>query len=171
MSAGAYWFERFACLSFGIPLLYTAIYATGYFQHLTYWALTLHTVYFTVDKASPHASTAIRALHGFSLCGAVAVLIGYSLISIFGKIHFGTWIAWENAVGAHAGTVEPGSRTLLPCATQKLYEHLWPCIALLLDAYFSRDVLRRVYAGARPVRNALFSMGLFLLLGTIWEHT
>ena len=71
-------------------------------------------------------------LHGASFAGAVAVFIGYSFISIGGMYRFGSWLAWENAVGARAGTVMH-DRGFAELATQKAYEHLWPLIAALID--------------------------------------
>lgn len=95
------------------------VFLAGYYQHLTYWTLLLHCVYFTVDKASPDARAAVYLLHGFSFCGAIAVFVGYMFISICGGIHFGSWLIWENAVGAHAGTVTK-NRTLTACLIRAL---------------------------------------------------
>ena len=101
-----YLWERFVWVSLAVPTFYIALTAPGtlrsqasvsplwahterpvslsvlpgYYQHLTYWTLMLHTVYFTVDKESPDAKYAIYLLHGFSFCGAIAVFVGYALI-------------------------------------------------------------------------------------------
>jgi len=165
----AYTFERLCWLSYAPFLLYTAIRNPGYFCHLTYWTLTLHAVYFTVDKASPHASRAIYLLHGASFAGAIAVFIGYSFISIGGMYRFGSWLAWENAVGARAGTVHH-NRGLTELVVQKAYEHVWPVAAALLDAHYSREHLMRVFAGARPLRTTLLAVGSYLAFGTVWEQ-
>uniref|UniRef100_A0A7S4N9C3 Glycerophosphocholine acyltransferase 1 n=1 Tax=Prymnesium polylepis TaxID=72548 RepID=A0A7S4N9C3_9EUKA len=163
-----YLFERFTWLSFAVPCFYIALTNPGYYQHLTYWTLMLHTVYFTVDKASPDAKAAIYLLHGFSFCGAIAVFVGYSFISVCGGLHHGSWLLWENAVGARAGTVTTG-RTFTTCFIQKAYEHLWPVIAVLMDTRLSKGALKRVYAGAGPWRNLCQSMGSFFVLGSVWE--
>ena len=168
MTVGGYIFERFCWLSFTAPLFLTALRAPGYYGHLTYWTLALHSVYFTVDKASPHSTTAIYLLHGCSFCGAMAVFMGYTFISFGGMYRFGSWIAWENAVGAAAGTVTH-DRTFAECAPNKLYEHLWPVFALILDAHYGRDALQKAYAGARPVRTMLLGLGLYLGYATVWE--
>jgi hypothetical protein len=140
----------------------------GYYQHLTYWTLLLHCIYFTVDKESPSARPAIYLLHGFAVCGAMAVFVGYAFISICGGIYFGSWLEWENAVGKHAGTVTAG-RSLTTCTLQKGYEHVWPVIAVLLDARLSEDVLKRVYMGAGRWRNLCQAMCSFFILGSVWE--
>ena len=150
------------------PKLFLPVYAAGYYQHLTYWTLLLHTVYFTVDKESPDAKYATYLLHGFSFCGAIAVFVGYALISICGGIHFGSWLVWENAVGAHAGTVTSG-RTLTACLIQKSYEHVWPVIAVLVDTVLSKKALQRVYAGVGKWRFLCLAMGSFFALGSAWE--
>jgi len=163
-----YLFERFAWLSFAIPTFYIALTNPGYYQHLTYWTLMLHVIYFTVDKESPDARSAIYLLQGFSFCGAIAVFVGYALISICGGLHHGSWVAWENAVGARAGTVTTG-RTFTTCFIQKSYEHIWPVIAVLVDARLSKGALQRAYAGAGRWRNLAQSMCSFFVLGSVWE--
>ena len=140
----------------------------GYYQHRTYWTLLLHTIYFTVDKESRDATAAIYLLHGFSFVGAMAVFVGYAFISVCGGLHFGSWLAWENAVGAYAGTVTTG-RTLTTCTIQKSYEHVWPVLAVLIDTSLSKGALKRVYAGASPMKNLCTSMASFFALGSAWE--
>lgn len=167
-SPASYVFERFCLLSFAVPVMWTALKKPLYFGHLTYWTLGLHTVYFTVDKASPYAKVAIYLLHGASFCGAMAVFMGYSFISVGGMYRFGTWIAWENAVGAAAGTVTH-DRPFSECAPMKLYEHLWPLIALILDARLSRASLEAVYQNAWPKLTMAVGLGLYLGYATCWE--
>lgn len=169
MTALGYAFERLCWLSYAPFLLHTALNNPGYFGHLTYWTLTLHAVYFTVDKASPHSSGAIYLLHGASFAGAIAVFIGYSFISIGGMYRFGSWLAWENAVGARAGTVHH-DRGLAELVVQKAYEHVWPVVAALLDAHYNREHLVRAFAGARPLRTTLLAVGSYLAFGTVWEQ-
>jgi len=163
-------FERLAWLSFAVPVFYMSLTNPGYFHHLTYWTLTLHAVYFAVDKTSPYGNAVKKLLHGASFCGAFSVFIGYTFISICGGAHHGSWLKWENAVGAHAGTVV-GNRSLLACAAQKMYEHLWPVIAVVMDARLGREALTRAYAGMRPSLMLMMGMGSFFLLGSIWEAT
>ena len=114
-SNAGYLFERLCWLSFAVPMFWTAFVKPGYFGHLTYWTLMVHLVYFCVDKSSPHATASIYLLHGMSFCGAMAVFIGYSFISLGGMYRYGTWIAWENAVGAAAGRIQRGAAHIHCC--------------------------------------------------------
>lgn len=169
MPTSAYYFERF-CLFTYLPFLsYTALTNPGYFMHLTYWTLCLHTVYFTVDKSSPNATGAIYLLHGASFAGAIAVFIGYSFISFGGIYRFGSWLAWENAVGARAGTVVK-DRGIVELCVQKFYEHAWPVIAALIDLRLSKPDLIKAFAGAAPKRTTLLAVGSYLAFGTVWEQ-
>ena len=170
MGVAGYWWERFCLLSFAPFLIWTATVNPAYFGHLTYWTLCVHAVYFTVDKASPHASTAVLVLHGLSFAGAMAILAGYTFISLGGLYRFGSWLAWENAVGARAGTVHH-NRQFAELAFQKAYEHLWPVIAILVDARLSRDALAATLKGLPKLRTTVISVGSFLLYATIWEQT
>jgi len=175
MPLAAYVWERLCLVSFAAPCAYVAFTAPGYYGHLTYWTLSLHIVYFAVDKASPYAKAAVYLLHGASFCGAMAVAMGYSFISIFGKIHHGSWVGWENAVALTAGTLPVDAsgkvtRSFEFCLAQKLYEHAWPVLAVLVDTRLSGSVLRKVYAGAPPRLNMLLSMGLYLGFATVWEQ-
>lgn len=167
-SNAGYLFERLCWLSFAVPMFWTAFVKPGYFGHLTYWTLMVHLVYFCVDKSSPHATASIYLLHGMSFCGAMAVFIGYSFISLGGMYRYGTWIAWENAVGAAAGTVLH-DRGFWECAINKTYEHLWPVLAVILDLHFSRDILVKTYTGARKIRTMVLSLGSYLAFGLCWE--
>ena len=42
--------------------------------------------------------------------------------------------------------------------------------ALVLDTYFSRDALKKTYAGKPPLRTMLLGLGLYLGYGTAWEQ-
>ena len=168
MHAGYLW-ERFCWLTYAPFVLYTAAVNPAYFGHLTYWTLTLHAVYFTVDKASPNATNAIYLLHGMSFAGAMAVFAGYTFISIGGTYRFGSWHTWENAVGARAGTVHH-DRGLAELVVQKSYEHVWPVFASLLDVYFSREYLVKAFAGAPKLRTTLLSVASYLIFATVWEQ-
>ena len=169
VSTGYLW-ERFCWLSYTPFLLYTAATNPSYFGHLTYWTLTLHAVYFTVDKASPEARYAIYLLQGMSFAGAIAVFIGYTFISLGGTYRFGSWNAWENAVGARAGTVHH-NRGLSELVFQKSYEHVWPVFASVLDAYFRRGELTSAFRGAPKLRTTILAVGSYLVFGTVWEQT
>jgi hypothetical protein len=164
----AYLFERFCMLSFIVPCFYMALVYPGYYQHLTYWTLLVHCLYFTVDKGSASARGAIYLLHGLSFCGAFAIGVGYSIISLCGGLYWGSWLTWENAVGAAAGTVTT-PRELTPCLIQKLYEHAWPIVAVLVDIRLSKSSLQKVYAGAPQKLCLLWGLASFLLVGSVWE--
>ena len=168
MSAAGYWFERFCLFTYAPFVFYTALYKSDYFQHLTYWALTAHALYYTVDKASPQSSKLTALLHALSFMGSIAILFGYTCISVFGGLKFGSWLAWENAVGGRAGTVLH-DRGWWECAPQKLYEHLWPLIASFIDLHYSKDSLAAHLKGARPVRTTIFAVLVFVVYGTTWE--
>jgi len=170
MTASQYMFERLCLFTYLPFLMYTALTNPSYFMHLTYWTLCLHCVYFTVDKASPQATNAIYLLHGASFAGAIAVFIGYSFISIGGIYRFGSWLDWENAVGARAGTVTKG-RGIVELSVQKFYEHGWPVIAALIDLRLSKASLTKVFYGAAPKRTTILAVGSYLVFGTIWEQT
>jgi hypothetical protein len=169
MGQTSYLFERFCWLTFAVPMFWTAIVKPGYFGHLTYWTLLLHLVYFCVDKNSPFSHPAIYVLHGASFCGAMAVFIGYTFISVCGMYRFGSWIAWENEVGRAAGTVTH-DRQFIEAAPNKLYEHLWPVFALIIDAKLSEDVLVKAYAKANRTRTMIGGLGLYLAYGMCWEQ-
>jgi hypothetical protein len=169
MSWRAYQFERFCQLTYLPFLIYVALKAPGYFGHLTYWTLSLHALYYTIDKSSPYTNQMIYALHGASFAGAVAVLIGYTFISIGGIYRFGSWLEWENAIGQRAGTVTH-DRSFLELAAWKFYEHLWPVIAALIDVRLSRDSLKRAFEGAAKRRTTILAVGSYLVFGTVWEQ-
>ena len=169
MDLGYVW-ERFCFASYAPFLVYTLINKPGYFGHLTYWALVLHAVYFTIDKASPRARWPVYILFAMSFTGAIAIFFGYTFISIGGIYRFGSWTMWENAVGYKAGTVASlYAREFPEVAVQKAYEHLWPVFATLGDVYFNKKHLKVFYAGAPKLRTTICSVALFLIYATVWE--
>ena len=105
MGAAGYWWERLCFATYAPFLLYTAAVNPSYFGHLTYWALTLHALYFTVDKASPHSAKLTLFLHGMSFGQTFVVLVGCTNILIGGMYTFGSYLEWENQIGKRAGTV------------------------------------------------------------------
>ena len=105
MGAAGYWWERLCFATYAPFLLYTAAVNPSYFGHLTYWALTLHALYFTVDKASPHSAKLTLFLHGMSFGQTFVVLVGYANILIGGMYRWGSYLEWENQIGKRAGTV------------------------------------------------------------------
>lgn len=125
-------------LSFGIPCGMLMLLEPTQFGFLTYWTLLLHFAYFTIDKASPHTNVAVRVLHGGSFAGAAAVLVGYALICIGGKLRFGTWYAWEKQIGTPVRLYEmthlsPSARTqrakvtaLMHACTRRRSSPIWP---------------------------------------------
>ena len=133
-----------------------ALFRPGYYHHLTYWTLAVHATYFTVDKSSPNSKYLAWLLHGYSYMGAFCVMLAYTFISVCGGLHWGSWLVWENAVGAYAGTVH-APRGLGITLAQKTYEHYWPPLALAIDAMLSRDDLKRIFSGwcAAPCRPLL----------------
>jgi hypothetical protein len=170
MALDGYTFERLCMVSYIVPCFYMALFNPGYYNHLTYWTLLVHCVYYTVDKSSPKAASVARVLHGMSFCGAWAVMVGYTFISVTGGIHWGGWLQWENAVGRNAGTVT-GERGFTECFLQKFYEHYWPIAAAALDVQYSRGELTRIYAGCSPSKMLLLGMGAYFAVGLIWEGT
>ena len=174
VSAGYLW-ERFVWLSFFPWLLWIAATNPAYYCHLTYWTLTLHCIYWTVDKSSPNATPAIYLLHGASFAGSVMVFMAYSFISIGGIYKFSgphsnshAWLLWENAIGAAAGTVQH-DRGWNELAVQKAYEHVWPMFASIVDCYLNRGSLQAAFAGARPGWMTLKGVGSYLAFATGWE--
>lgn len=82
---------------------------------------------------------------------------------------FGSWLVWENAVGARAGTVSH-DRGFGELAWQKGYEHLWPVIAALIDLKLSETALMKTFSGAPAKRTTLLAVGSYLIFGTVWEQ-
>ena len=66
MVSAGYLFERFASITYGAGVFYTALTNPSYFGHLTYWALVLHVVCALL--------TAIKTKHNLyvTLCVRVA---------------------------------------------------------------------------------------------------
>jgi len=160
-----YLFERAVCASFAIPCFITALQSPGMYTFLTYWTLLLHLVYFSIDKASPKSTLAVRLLHGFSFVGAAAVLVGYAVISVGGSMRFGTWLEWER----HTGVQDLSSHSFEYIALLKSWEHLWPMLVHLVDARLNRANLQRSYAGSRGSLNLVMALVSYLVFGSVWE--
>ena len=60
---------------------------------------------FTQCFAAVCVLAAIRLLHGCSLVGSMAVLVGYACMSVAGAIHFGSWHAWVSAITVTSGAL------------------------------------------------------------------
>lgn len=74
--------------------------------------MCLYVMYFTIDKASPHAAVLTPLLHGVAFTGSISVMVGYAVMAVFGAAHHGSWYAWEAAmskVGAHAPCQRPAA--------------------------------------------------------------
>ena len=62
MPEPGYVFERLAMVSYIVPCFYMALFNPGYYNHLTYWTLLVHCVYYTVDKVRSAVHACVRAL-------------------------------------------------------------------------------------------------------------
>ena len=122
MSAAGYWFERFCFLMYSAHVLYSALTNPNLFGHLTYWSLCLQVVYFSIDKSSPTAATTVYFVQGTAIIGALAVMLGYTTMALGGIYRFGSYVTWENAIGARAGTVKH-DRGLAELLASKFFEH------------------------------------------------
>ena len=60
--------------------------------------MCLYVMYFTIDKASPHATVLTPLLHGVAFTGSISVMVGYAVMAVFGAAHHGSWYAWEAAM-------------------------------------------------------------------------
>lgn len=168
MMAG-YLCERLLCVMYTSHLAYTALNNPNYFYHLTYWSLGLQAAYFTIDKASPRATTAVYIFHGAALIGALAVVLGYTAMAFGGVYRFGSFVDWENAIGRHSGTIT-WPRNPANLYMQKFYEHYLPPLALLVDTHLNREHLVRIYENARLIRTAALGIAGYLVVVQIFER-
>ena len=168
MGSAGYVFERFVMLTYFVYIFWQALKNPKNYSFLTFWTLLLHVLYFSIDKASPVAGAATRLLHGMSFVAAVAVLAAYSQIAVAGSLYWGSFYDWNLQIGLAIGvSVEPDLWMYL----RKAYEHIWPVLALLIDARLNRAELQRCYRGcSRAFRTAL-ALGGYLALGVTWEQT
>ena len=160
---------RFNFLSIGAWAFYQAMWSTNLYYHLTYWTLMVHVMYFSIDKSSPNSRLAAQVMQGMSFCGAFSVMLAYSFICVFGSQHFGSWLDWENALGAYMGTIT-APRSLMALSVQKFFEHYWPPMALVLDARLCSAELRQIYAGWSKKRGFAVAMGAYFAYVTLWEN-
>ena len=169
MGGAGYVFERFVMLTYFSYTFWNALENPKNYSFLTFWTLLLHLLYFSIDKASPKVGTATRLLHGMSLVAAVAVLAAYSQMAVAGSLYWGSFYEWERQVGLAVGkSATPGWWDM---HLRKAYEHIWPVLALLIDARLNRADLQRCYRGcSRTFRTAL-ATGCYLVLGLTWEQT
>ena len=159
----------FNFLTIGAWAFYQAMWSTNLYYHLTYWTLMVHVMYFSIDKSSTNSRLAAQVMQGMSFCGAFGVMLAYSFICVFGSLHWGSWLEWENALGAYMGTIT-SPRSLTALGAQKFFEHFWPPMALLLDARLSRKELERIYAGWSKKRGFAVAMGTYFAYVTLWEN-
>lgn len=145
------------------------MWATNLYYHLTYWTLMVHVMYFSIDKSSPNSRLAAQVMQGMSFCGAFSVMLAYSFICVFGSQHWGSWLDWENALGANMGTIT-APRSLMALSAQKFFEHYWPPMALVLDARLCSAELRQIYAGWSKKRGFAVAMGAYFAYVTLWEN-
>ena len=169
MGKAGYVFERFAMLTYFSYILWNALEPAQNFQFLTFWTLLLHVLFFSVDKASPLAGAATRLLHGMSFVAAVAVLTAYSQMALAGSLFWGSFYEWEVQIGLAVGkAAAPGWWDL---HLRKAYEHVWPVVALLIDARLNRVELQRCYRGTSRVFRTTLAVCCYLVLGVVWEQT
>ena len=71
---------------------------TAYPRDLALQTMCLYVMYFTIDKASPHATVLTPLLHGVAFTGSISVMVGYAVMAFFGAAHHGSWYAWEAAM-------------------------------------------------------------------------
>jgi hypothetical protein len=199
MPLWGYLLERLLCASLSIPCFGYALFEPAAYNFLTYWTLLLHVVYFSVDKASPHAAAPVRLLHGMSLVGGIAVFLGYAVLSLVGILHWGSWSEWARQITL-TGEIRGAKpvcrmRHSLAClvtsrsrdaplalvagnvprafhlqAIEKSWEHAWPVIAHVLDCRVNRAELQRCYGRARRLPSTLCAVGSFLAFATCWEQ-
>jgi hypothetical protein len=170
MGSAGYMFERFVMLTYFAYIFWHALKNPKNYSFLTFWTLLVHILYFSIDKASPVAGAATRLLHGMSFVAAVAVLAAYSQMAVAGSLYWGSFYEWERQIGQAIGaSIEPDWWMYL--YLRKAYEHIWPVLALLIDARLNRAELQRCYRGcSRAFRTAL-ALGGYLALGVTWEQT
>jgi len=155
MGSAGYVFERFVMLTYFAYIFWHALKNPKNYSFLTFWTLLVHILYFSIDKASPVAGAATRLLHGMSFVAAVAVLAAYSQMAVAGSLYWGSFYEWERQIGQAIGaSIEPDWWMYL--YLRKAYEHIWPVLALLIDARLNRAELQRCYRGcSRAFRTAL----------------
>lgn len=159
-----YLYERACFLSFFAPLVLMTHESPNYMGALTSCMLGLHCVYFSVDKASPHAHAAVQLLHCTSFAGAMCILFGYACLSLGGTYRYGNWLAWENAIGE----APHGISTLV---LSKAYMVVWPALAHLFDSCANRVALQRAYAKTtRPFGTMAFGICAYVALAVAsWQ--
>ena len=57
----------------------------------------------------------------------------------------------------------------IPLLPDKIYEHLWPVFALIIDTKLSRESLKKAYARARPGLTMALGLAIYLGYATCWE--
>ena len=169
MRSAGYAFERFMMLTYFAYIFWNALENPKNYTFLTFWTLLLHVLYFSVDKASPFAGAATRLLHGMSLVAAVAVLAAYSQMAVAGSLYWGSFYDWERQIGLMMGKSAAPSWWELHLL--KAYEHIWPVLALLIDARLNRAELQRCYRGCSRAFRTGLGLGCYLILGVAWEQT
>ena len=169
MGSAGYVFERFVMLTYFAYIFWNALENPKNYGFLTFWTLLLHVLYFSVDKGSPIAGATTRLLHGMSLVAAVAVLAAYSQMAVAGSLYWGSFYEWERQIGLAVG--KSAAPSWWDLHLRKAYEHIWPVLALLIDARLNRAELQRCYRGCSRAFRTATAIGCYLVLGVAWEQT
>ena len=168
MGSAGYVFERFVMLTYFAYIFWNALENPKNYGFLTFWTLLLHVLYFSVDKGSPIAGATTRLLHGMSLVAAVAVLAAYSQMAVAGSLYWGSFYEWERQIGLAVG--KSAAPSWWDLHLRKAYEHIWPVLALLIDARLNRAELQRCYRGCSRAFRTATAIGCYLVLGDFFAH-
>mmetsp|Transcript_56631 Transcript_56631/g.93610 ORF Transcript_56631/g.93610 Transcript_56631/m.93610 type:complete len:231 (-) Transcript_56631:281-973(-) len=156
-------FNAFAFVAFAVPCVATALLTPERYNFLTYWTLLLHLASFA-SRTAAFSATPSRILHSASFVGAFAVLAGYALVSVGGVVGFGSWYSWETAVSK-------SSNTFFAVLVRSIYEHVWPCVAVVIETWLNADALRRCYVGCRLGSSLAVGLATYFGFGIIWQTT
>eukprot|EP00618_Florenciella_parvula_P032603 CAMPEP_0119540066 /NCGR_PEP_ID=MMETSP1344-20130328/52050_1 /TAXON_ID=236787 /ORGANISM="Florenciella parvula, Strain CCMP2471" /LENGTH=345 /DNA_ID=CAMNT_0007583655 /DNA_START=43 /DNA_END=1081 /DNA_ORIENTATION=- len=172
LSTLAFAWERACMVIYGGWVFGNALNHPKKFLTLTYWTMCLYVMYFTIDKASPHATVLTPLLHGVAFTGSISVMVGYAVMAFFGAAHHGSWYAWEAAMSKLNNLPH---RTFGEKLAANLFVHAWPVVAVAVDLWLSWEPLSNIYAQVAH-RNAAtgwavsiwFSVGFFCF-GQTWQ--
>jgi len=168
MGVAGYLWERLSWCLFTVYLVYICRTNVSVFMYLTFWTMSLLICYLTIDKASPHVGFVTRVLHGMTFVGVWFVLMSWGFMAVVGTWHCGSFYEWECRIAAAAGG---------QCAeywehhVRKFVEHGLPPIVMSIDAWLSRDNLRRCYRGCSRLFRCVLAIASYLAFGVTWENS